>query len=188
MHTHTQKRFCWFRFSFSCACFAFLTRSSLLVWEYFFCFEFLCVFSWFSHWHWRSSIKGATPIPSEVRCWMKKGWGQATGCSQCFDTVSLLTGAASCCRKSVPLVHRRGGSKMSRTRFTWAVTMKWWKVGNFLVVLSLVSSDSAVDCLERVVSGWLVRWLVRWCLTSLFQYKYVYVRDETCLWSGLLSI
>ena len=42
------------------------------------------------YWYQRASAQGPMPLPSGVRWWMKKGWGQVTGCGQCFVFPSVL--------------------------------------------------------------------------------------------------
>ena len=41
--------------------------------------------------YWSQHIKGPTPLPWEVRWWMKTGWSQATGWDHCFVSLSALT-------------------------------------------------------------------------------------------------
>ena len=38
----------------------------------------------------RAGVNGVTPLPSGVRWWILKCWGQATGCGQCFVFLLML--------------------------------------------------------------------------------------------------
>jgi len=42
------------------------------------------------YWCQRAGVQGIMLLPPGVRWWMKKGWGQATGCGQCSEFPSVL--------------------------------------------------------------------------------------------------
>ena len=57
-------------------------------------FSLSAVLLWYEHW--RAVIKGAMPLPSRVRWWMKKRWGQTTGWESMlpvsFSALTLMVG------------------------------------------------------------------------------------------------
>jgi len=61
------------------------------------------------YWHWRANMKSATPLPSRVWHWIKKGWGQCwvifPGCDQCLELPSVFWHYWSADRKHICTVN-----------------------------------------------------------------------------------